>query len=129
MKKIVLILSILILGGALSSAVYANYYDKGFYRICINDIEKAKKFQQETLPLRDEMISKKLEIRKEYQKETPDIDKIAQLKKDIIDIKTKIHRVAKDIGIDFGKCFNKTLDKHCGCYNKWRFGHKQRGDW
>lgn len=129
MKKILIISGILVLGVMLVSVVYANYYEKGYYGMCIKDPEVAGKFQKETLPLRDEMITKRLEIRKEYQKEKPDLDKIAQLKKDIIDLKTRIQKIANGMGINPGNCFKGSFGSPCRDYNRWQFGHKNRGNW
>lgn len=129
MKIFFLILSILVLSALLASAVHANYYAKGYFGICFNDPVTAKKFHQEILPLKDEMISKKFEIRKEYQKDKPDLDKISKLKKDIIDIKTRIHKIGNEMGINFGKCVDRKFDKHCGAHNKWQARHKHGEGW
>jgi hypothetical protein len=58
------------------------------------------KFQKETLSLRDELITKRLELSQEYDKDTPDADRIGQLRKGIIDVQTDIQKVADkyDIG-------------------------------
>ncbi len=68
------------------------------------DVEKVKKFQKETLSLRDELITKRLELRKEFESEKPDWQRIAQLRKDIIDIQTKIQEIATkyDLPFDYG---------------------------
>jgi len=63
------------------------------------DIEKFKKFQKETSGLRDDMHLKMLELRNEYSKEKPDEDRIATLQKELIDIRTKIHKAADKAGI------------------------------
>lgn len=64
--------------------------------------ETMAKFQKETLSLRDELVTKRLELDQEYDKETPDADRIAQLRKDIIDIQTKIGKVADKYDIAWG---------------------------
>lgn len=66
------------------------------------DPETMAKFQKETLPLRDEMVIKRMELRQEYDKETPDADRIAQLRKDMIDIQTKIQKSADKYDIEAG---------------------------
>ena len=73
-------------------------------RFCNADLETVKKFQKETLPLRDELITKRLEIRKEISKPKPDRDRIASLRKDIIDIQTEIQKKADDAGLPVRKC-------------------------
>jgi hypothetical protein len=57
---------------------------------------------KETLSLRDELVTKQLELRQEYNKETTDADRIAELRKDMIDIQTKIQKVAEKYDIDRG---------------------------
>lgn len=63
------------------------------------DIDNIKKFQKETLSLRDDLITKKLELRKEYNKPERDYNQIATLKKEIVDLKTKIEAIADKYGI------------------------------
>ena len=66
------------------------------------DPETMAKFQKETLSLRDELIMKRLELNQEYDKDTPDADRIAQLRKDMIDVQTKIQKVADTYDIEAG---------------------------
>ena len=63
------------------------------------DIESVKKFQQETLTLRDSLMVKKLEIRQEYMKEKLDHEKIANIRKEMIDIRAKISKKADEAGL------------------------------
>jgi hypothetical protein len=58
------------------------------------DVEAVTKFRKETLQLRDELLTRNLELSQEYDKENPDADRIAKLRKDIIDIETGIAKVA-----------------------------------
>jgi hypothetical protein len=68
------------------------------------DPETMAKFRRETLPLRDELIVKRLELSQEYDKENPEDDRIAQLRDEIVDIETNIQEVAEKYGFDgFGK--------------------------
>lgn len=76
-------------------------YDRGYGNCYFNysdrtqvEPETLARFQKETLPLRDEMVTKRLELSQEYDKETPDADRIAQLRKDMVDIETKIQKSA-----------------------------------
>lgn len=91
------------------------------------DIEQVKKFQKETLTLRDELITKRLELRKEFESEKPDLKKIAQLRKDIIDIQTKIQEVATKYNLPFSGYGMRHGKRHgmmgcgigmmgCGCW-------------
>lgn len=63
------------------------------------DVAAVKKFQKETLSLRDELYTKQLELRNEYIRPEPDTAKIAGIRKDIIDIETKIQDAAKANGV------------------------------
>ncbi len=61
--------------------------------------ETMKKFQKETFSLRDELMTKQLDLQAEYDKPVPDTARVATLKKDIIDIQAKIQVVADKHGI------------------------------
>ncbi len=63
------------------------------------DVNAFTKFQKETLPLRDEMLVKRVEIRNEYAKEKPDQNRIATLQKEIIDLRAKVQTVAEKQGL------------------------------
>jgi len=83
-----------VVGLLLSGAVYA--WRGGYGEDCLTgtDIETVKKFQRETLSLRDELLTKRLELRHEYNKPEPDTDRITTLRKEIIDLKAGIQSVA-----------------------------------
>lgn len=79
-------------------------YDRGAgdcYRADV-DFESMTKFRKETLSLRDELLTKRLELRQEYEVDTPDADRIGQLRKGIIDVETEIQKVADKYDIDRG---------------------------
>jgi hypothetical protein len=63
------------------------------------DVNALTKFQKETLPLRDEMAAKRVEIANEYSKEKPDQTRIATLQKEMVDLRTKIQTVAEKQGL------------------------------
>jgi len=63
------------------------------------DVAAFKAFQKETLPLRDEMMTKRVELRNEYLKEKPDQTRIATLQKDMIDLRAKIRTSAEKNGL------------------------------
>lgn len=99
MKKtmvIGLMAAVLILTG---SAVYAWWggYEPGYGAGA--NVETVRKFQKETLSLRDELMVKNLELQSEYDKPVPDTARIASLKKEVIDIQAKIQVVADKHGI------------------------------
>lgn len=92
---------IILTGLILVSAVYA-YFPGGGFGSCVSrfentDIETVKKFQRETLQMRDEMITKRLELPKEFSKENPDRDRIATLRKELVDIRTKIFKKSDEM--------------------------------
>jgi zinc resistance-associated protein len=59
------------------------------------DIKAFRQFQKETLPLRDELMAKKLELRNEYAQQTRNFERIGNLKKEMIDLRTKIQTAAQ----------------------------------
>ena len=63
------------------------------------DVSALRQFQKETLPLRDEMQVKRLELRNECAKQTPDQNRIGQLEKEMIDLRTKIRAAAEKNGL------------------------------
>lgn len=101
MKNIVIMVMTAALVFAIGSAVYAFGHGDGMNYLADSkvDIDKVKKFQKETLNLRDDLIVKKLEVRQEYSKEKPNLDRIATLKKEIIDLHTKIQKSAEANGL------------------------------
>ncbi|HEY3278597.1 MAG TPA: hypothetical protein VGJ94_18415 [Syntrophorhabdaceae bacterium] len=62
------------------------------------DVAAFQTFQKETLPLRDEMMVKRLELRNEYGKEKADQNRIAALEKEVIDLRAKIQASAEKQG-------------------------------
>jgi len=101
MRKGVIVVLIAAVALVFVSAVYAYPLGNG-NGICrsVNvDTEAVKKFQKETLSFRDELITRKLDLRKEFSKRTPDRDRIAALQKEIIDIRTKIMKKADESGV------------------------------
>ncbi|HVN24535.1 MAG TPA: hypothetical protein VMT71_11230 [Syntrophorhabdales bacterium] len=68
------------------------------------DVNALRQFQKETLPLRDEMAAKRLELRNEYAQPTPDLAKIAKIQHEMIDLRTKIQTAAQKQGLPaFGR--------------------------
>ena len=63
------------------------------------NVESVKKFRKETLSLRDDLVTKKIELRNEYGKETPDTTRIAEIQKQIIDTQAQIRKVAEKNGL------------------------------
>ncbi len=79
--------------------------------------EAVTKFRKETLQLRDELLTKRLELSQEYDKETPDADRVAKLRKEIIDIETGIGKVADKYDLDNGLRGRRGARGNRGGYN------------
>lgn len=63
------------------------------------NIESLKKFQTETATLRDELTIKFFELQNEYAKTEPDYNRIATIRKEIVDIQTKLQASADKYGV------------------------------
>ena len=109
MKKLLVVTLIVVFGALMSTAAVAAW-TRGQDPDAQVDVNAFRNFQKETLPLRDEMAAKRLELRNEFNKETPDQTKIAALQKEMIDLKTKISDAAKKNGLPdrgFGPGYGK----------------------
>lgn len=62
-------------------------------------VDTLKKFQKETLSLRDDLTSKQLDLQAEFDKASPDTARVDGLRKDIVDLQTKIGKVADKYGV------------------------------
>jgi zinc resistance-associated protein len=61
--------------------------------------ETMRKFQKDTLALREELMSKEYELQYEYNKEAPDTRHIAALHEEIAEIERKIQATADKYGV------------------------------
>jgi len=103
MKKLFVVALMLVFGAVLSTAAVASGpRGQGPGPDTQVDVNAFKAFQKETLPLWDEMAAKRLELRNEFNKDTPDQAKIAALQKEMIDLRTKISDAAKKNGFPDG---------------------------
>ena len=101
MKKVLAVALVVVLGALMSTAALAAWtkgqgLGPGSAPV---DVNAFRNFQKETLPLRDEMAVKRLELRNEFAKDAPDQAKIAALQKDMIDLRTKISDAARKNGL------------------------------
>lgn len=71
--------------------------------------EQIRKFQADTIDLRQEMMIKRFDIQRENLKATPDAAKIAAIKADIKNIQSKIKVIRDQSGLSNDKC-----DGECG---------------
>ena len=100
MEKVFVVALVVIFGALMSTAAVAAWTKgQGPGPDAQVDVNAFRNFQKETLPLRDEMAVKRLELRNEFNKETPDQAKIAALQKEMIDLRTKISDAAKKNGV------------------------------
>ena len=93
-RKGVMVILVLAAGLMLVSAVYA-YFPAGIQRTVQlerADLNSLKKFQRETLSLRDELITKRLELSREFCRQKLNKNRIAALQRKILDIRTQIQR-------------------------------------
>ncbi|HEY3275692.1 MAG TPA: hypothetical protein VGJ94_03655 [Syntrophorhabdaceae bacterium] len=87
-------------GGGCGPCAYGNGQEAGTQTPI--DPAALRAFQKETLPLRDEAMAKRVEIRNEFAKEKPDQTKIATLQKEMIDLRAKIRTAAQKQGLPAG---------------------------
>jgi len=100
MKKLFVVALIVVFGALLSTAAVAAWTKgQGPGPDSQVDVNAFRNFQKETLPLRDEMAAKRLELRNEFNKAEPDQAKIAALQKEMIDLRTKVSDAAKKNGL------------------------------
>lgn len=99
MKNITVIALALAVGLILASGAYAWWGGHGMGMGTGVNIDNMKKFQKETLSLRDEFMTKQMELQNEFNKPVSDINRIATLKKEIIDLQAKIQTVAEKYGL------------------------------
>lgn len=109
MKKVLVVALVVVFGALLSTGAFAAWTKgQGPGPGTQVDVNAFRAFQKETLPLRDEMAAKRLELRNEFSKENPDQAKIAALQKEMIDLRTKISDAAKKNGLsDWGPGYGK----------------------
>ncbi|MFN3395968.1 MAG: hypothetical protein ACK4Z9_04150 [Thermodesulfovibrionales bacterium] len=63
------------------------------------NVENMKGFQKETMALRDELITKRMELQNEYNKPQRDYERISTLRKEIVELQTKIQAAAEKYGL------------------------------
>lgn len=68
-----------------------------------------KKFIADTLPIREEMHKKHLEMQQEYIKDKPDTAKIAKLQNEILQLRQKMYDARVKSGLPMGKMGGKGM--------------------
>ena len=71
--------------------------------------EQYKKFTAETLPIREEMHKKHIELQKEYIKDKPDSAKISKLQADVLQLRQKMYDARVKSGLPMGKMGGKGM--------------------
>ena len=98
MKKVLVAVLVAALALSLGGLAYA-VGDTGPGYGNQTDVKAVRTFQKETLPLRDELIAKRVELQNEYAKPNPDQNRIATLQKEMIDLRAKIENSARKQGL------------------------------
>ncbi len=96
MKKVVVAVVAVAVIGLLGTMGYAAWQGGPDGQV---DVNALRQFQKETLPLRDEMMAKGLELRNEYNKQNPDQNRIAKLRTEMEGLRTQIQAVAEKQGL------------------------------
>ena len=102
MKKVLIssmLIVSLIVAATMVYAAHMHGMDQKSPPSTTTNIEDIKKFQKETLSLRDELITKRFELKNEYSKSPKDYNRIASLRKEMAEIRTKIEAIADKYGI------------------------------
>ncbi len=89
--------------GGIAYAQWGMHGTGGYYGQ--TNVENLKKFQSETLNLRDALETKQIELDNEYAKPAPDTATINTLQADIADLNAKINAVAAKYGISNGNYY------------------------
>ncbi len=63
------------------------------------NVQSVERYQKETLSLRDELMTKYAELQNEQSKPVPDTNRIATLRKEIVDLQTRIQDSADKYGV------------------------------
>ncbi|MCL5276567.1 MAG: hypothetical protein M1517_02105 [Deltaproteobacteria bacterium] len=103
MKKTRVIGVAIIMGLVLAGAVHAmgsGMCGEAGAGVANINIESVRSFLKDTSVVRDELIIKRIELLKERRKADVNYDRMATIKKSIIDLRTKIMDTAKKYGLD-----------------------------
>jgi hypothetical protein len=80
--------------------------------------DQYRKFQNDTIDLRQEMMTKRFEVQRENLKGTPDNAKIATLQADIKVIQSKLLAIRTQSGLPTDKCDGECAQAGAGCGKK-----------
>ncbi|MEW6584157.1 MAG: hypothetical protein AB1442_00950 [Nitrospirota bacterium] len=111
----------------IGSLAYAHWGGRGgaYGKACVSNPEAFAKFKDEAAPLREALMSKRAEMRAERHKQTPDTERLAQLREEMAGLRTQIHSIAEKYGIDAGYLCGRA---DCpGADGKHRMGYSGHG--
>ena len=80
--------------------------------------DQFRKFQADTIDLRQEMMTKRFEMQRENLKGAPDKEKIVALQADIKALQSKIQDIHKQSGLPDDKCDGECVQTMGGCDKK-----------
>ncbi len=103
MKKTMVMGVVVLMGLMLAGAAYAmgpGMCKRTGATIASINIDSVKHFLKDTSAVRDELIIKRIELLKACRQTNVDYDRIATIKKAMIDLKTKVMDTAKKYGLD-----------------------------
>lgn len=113
MKKLLMPMIALVVALAASSGAFAYGRGGGGCGNCIApgtaQQEQFRKFQQDTIDLRQEMMTKRFELQRENLKATPDAARMAALQAEIGTLQTRIYDIRVKSGLPAGR-----FDGECG---------------
>ena len=108
MKKLAIVALFLGMGFLLSGTVNACWQEGGYgwgprggygMNYGTTNVDRLRSFQKETLGLRDELAAKRFELQNEYNKPTYDSKRIATLRREVVDLESKIQEVSYKNGV------------------------------
>jgi hypothetical protein len=120
-KKLIVTLMVLSVVISLSSSLYAGCSknmggDCGNCNKSSSSSDPWKKFQADTIDLRQEMMMKRFELQRENLKPLQDQNNVALLQSEIKKLQTKIHDIRTASGLPADKCDGEcgSVDRNCG---------------
>lgn len=90
------------------------------------DLEKVRTFQKETGTQRDEMMIKRFELSQELDKATPDKSRVEALRKEMIELRSKLQESATKLGLT-GGCLTECNEDPVDCLQSNCNKHKKTG--
>ncbi|MDD2364793.1 MAG: hypothetical protein PHN84_01375 [Desulfuromonadaceae bacterium] len=80
--------------------------------------DQFRKFQEDTIDIRQEMMTKRFDIQRENLKGTPDAAKIASLQAEVKNLQAKLLQLRSQSGLPTDKCDGECFQSIGGCDKK-----------